>query len=131
MPRRRQQAPQAANAQAYGLRGDQMAAQAAMPLPQTNELQPTAPSPTETQDLLSQAAAFDPGITRLFAPSQRPTEPVTAGLRIGAGPGIEALAPGPNDRERTAEFLMSMAIDTGSNALADLATKIRSQAGRF
>ena len=30
-------------------------------------------------------------VTPLFAPSQRPDEPVTAGVDIGAGPGAEAL----------------------------------------
>jgi hypothetical protein len=30
-------------------------------------------------------------VTSLFAPSQRPDEPVTAGVNIGAGPGAEAL----------------------------------------
>jgi hypothetical protein len=31
-------------------------------------------------------------VTPLFAPSQRPDEPVTAGVAVGAGPGPEALA---------------------------------------
>ena len=30
-------------------------------------------------------------VTELFAPSQRPDEPVTAGIDIGAGPGSSAL----------------------------------------
>lgn len=30
-------------------------------------------------------------VTELFAPSQRPDEPVTAGIDMGAGPGSEAL----------------------------------------
>jgi hypothetical protein len=32
-----------------------------------------------------------PPVTTLTAPSQRPTEPLTAGLPFGAGPGPEAL----------------------------------------
>lgn len=31
-------------------------------------------------------------VTPLFAPSQRPDEPITAGVAVGAGPGPEALA---------------------------------------
>jgi hypothetical protein len=31
-------------------------------------------------------------VTPLFAPSQRPDEPITAGIAVGAGPGPEALA---------------------------------------
>lgn len=132
MPRRRQyQPPQAANAQAYGLRGDQMAAQSAMPLPQTNQSQPTPPSPTATQDLIAQAAQFDPGITPLFAPSQNPAEPVTAGLPIGPGPGVEALSVKPDERQQTIEMLLAMAADTGNNSLAHIAMKIKNQTGMF
>lgn len=36
-------------------------------------------------------------VPALDAPSQRPGEPVTAGLPIGPGQGPEALAPGPVD----------------------------------
>ena len=37
-------------------------------------------------------AAAQAPITPLYAPSQRPEEPVTAGIALGAGPGPEALA---------------------------------------
>lgn len=132
MPRRRQyQPPKAANDQAYGLRGDQMSAQAAMPLPQTNQPQPASPSPTATQDLMAQATQFDPGITRLFAPSEKPLEPVTAGLPVGPGPGVEALSMQQDERQKTAEMLLSIAMDTGNNSLADLAMKIKNRTGMF
>lgn len=61
------QAVTAAAGQTYGERGVQEAAQQAIPLP--------AP------------------VVPLSAPTQRPNEPVTAGLPIGPGPGPEALAP--------------------------------------
>jgi len=44
---------------------------------------PTGPAPTDAA----------PAIVPLNAPSQRPTEPVTAGSLTGPGPGPEALAP--------------------------------------
>jgi hypothetical protein len=41
-----------------------------------------------------QAAAQAP-ITPLFAPTQRPDEPITSGIAMGAGPGPEALGMRP------------------------------------
>jgi hypothetical protein len=37
------------------------------------------------------APAVSAPVTELFAPSQRPEEPITAGIDRGAGPGSEAL----------------------------------------
>ena len=65
------QAPRAAGGQEYGKRGQQIAAQKAMPLP-------SMPGPPRS----------DP--TPMHAGTQRPTEPITAGLPIGAGPGPQA-----------------------------------------
>ena len=55
--------------QAYGERKAQVDAQRAIPLPQA------------------------PPVVPLGAPTQRPQEPLTAGLPVGPGPGPEALAP--------------------------------------
>ena len=51
-----------------------------------------------TQELMSaapmakaQSVPSAPPITSLFAPTERPNEPVTAGNPLGAGPGPEAL----------------------------------------
>lgn len=41
------------------------------------------------------AALSNTGINPLHAPTQRPNEPLTAGLSSGAGPGPEALGPVP------------------------------------
>jgi hypothetical protein len=41
------------------------------------------PAPTPAPNL--------PPITSLFAPTERPNEPVTAGVDVGAGPGSEAV----------------------------------------
>lgn len=69
-----------ATGQAYGQAGAQAAAQRAIPLPQQ-------PSP---QMGSAPPLPFD-------APTQRPGEPVTAGLPIGAGPGPEVLGPMGDD----------------------------------
>jgi len=39
----------------------------------------------------AQAVPSSPSITSLFAPTERPNEPVTAGNPLGAGPGPESL----------------------------------------
>lgn len=81
----------AASGQQYGQRSQQMAAQRAIPIarPSTDAVAsasasgPGAPSP---------APGPLPGqVTPLDAPTQRPGEPLTAGLPVGAGPGPEAL----------------------------------------
>ncbi len=40
-----------------------------------------------------------PSMTPLSAPSQRPSEPVTAGLPVGAGPGPDVLTAPPGQAE--------------------------------
>lgn len=37
------------------------------------------------------APAVSAPVTELFAPTQRPNEPITSGIDLGAGPGAEAL----------------------------------------
>lgn len=74
--------------QPYGAAGKQADAQRAIPLPSTPTPSPTAPAPQNAP-----FAPPEPGL--LGAPTARPSEPVTAGLPIGAGPGPEAInAPG-------------------------------------
>jgi hypothetical protein len=46
-------------------------------------------------------------VTPLYAPSQRPDEPVTAGIAMGPGPGPEALGVAPM-RQRTSDALAKM-----------------------
>lgn len=46
-------------------------------------------------------------VTPLYAPSQRPDEPVTAGIAVGPGPGPEALGVAPM-RQRTSDALAKM-----------------------
>lgn len=60
---------------------------------QTGELASAAPL-AKTQDVRPtsvQQSAPQAQVTPLFAPSQRPGEPVTSGVDIGPGPGSDAL----------------------------------------
>ena len=59
------------------------------------------------------AAAAQSPITPLFAPSQRPDEPITAGIAMGAGPGPEVLGINNNqdteqDRIRLISYLPAL-----------------------
>lgn len=80
------QAPRAATGQEYGKAGAQIAAQRAVPLPAAPPVQGTTPIPA------SGAAGFaTPSDTpSLTDPTQRPDEPVEAGMPFGPGPGPEA-----------------------------------------
>lgn len=81
----------------YGAHQASIAAQQAMPLPQTQSASAAPPVPASPggggalAQALAQAQAMAPPQGGLLAPSNRPSEPVTAGLPIGPGPGPEAL----------------------------------------
>lgn len=126
MPRDRQ-APAAPNDQAYGMRGDQIAAQQAIPLPQTQApgMQPTEP---QQPSMIDQARQFDPGITPLTAPTSRPGEPVTSGLPMGAGPGPEIFST-PARAHRTADVLLQLADLSGTDRWREMAERIRAAGG--
>ncbi len=67
---------------AYGEGKDTAAIKAGAPLAKTGDVTPSqAPEVPMAQE----------PVTSLFAPSQRPDEPVTTGVDVGAGPGSEAL----------------------------------------
>lgn len=58
----------------------------------------------------------------LNRPTQRPNEPLTAGLPMGAGPGLEVLAPG--DRVvRTLRMLADVTADASFTHLAEMAAQ--------
>lgn len=87
------QAPKAAPNQTYGQAGQQLAAQRAVPLP-------AAPPPATAPQPPGQGGAAGPFATpadtpNLTDPTQRPDEPLTAGLPFGPGSGPEALGPAP------------------------------------
>jgi hypothetical protein len=65
---------------------------------------------------LASAAASQP-VIGLNEPSGRPNEPVTAGAGMGAGPGMDALGPSPDqtfnkqlqaDNQRLVQYLPSL-----------------------
>jgi hypothetical protein len=59
----------------------------------------------------------------LEAPTERPDQPLTAGLNIGPGPGPEVLRPG--DRaSQSLRLLADFSDDPGLEELADLAERM-------
>ena len=71
-------------ANAYGEQKQTAEIASGAPLARTADVRPTPASEVK------QAATMGE-VTPLFAPSSRPTEPVTAGIDIGAGAGSDAL----------------------------------------
>ena len=53
-------------------------------------------------------AATEGPITPLFEPSQRPDEPITAGIPLGAGPGPEALGARAIPQQKVSDILATM-----------------------
>lgn len=104
MPRKRRTLPVAApQDQGYGQRGEQMAAQHALPLPDNRgsvtpiSAAPSALAPAPAQPAVSLEQALQaarqmtPPQGGLDRPSEQPDTPFTAGLTTGAGPGPEAV----------------------------------------
>jgi len=69
---------------AYGEGVETQAIKSGAPLAKTGDV-----SPARAGDV-RQAATQAP-VTELYAPTQRPSEPITAGIDMGAGPGSSAL----------------------------------------
>lgn len=98
MPRVRKQAPPGARPNRtdmnvpnvptglpYGEAGKLAGAQSAVPVPQQSE-----PSAPDWQQLNAQADAHPTGhVVGLDQPTQRPDEPITAGMPMGQGPGVD------------------------------------------
>lgn len=94
MPRRRQgQPPQAPRGQTYGERQQRIESQQAQPIPDDRQ--------RFTQALeAAQQMGGSGGGGALRRPSDRPDEPITAGLSSGPGPGPEAVQQPQTGRER-------------------------------
>ena len=69
---------------AYGEGVETQAIKSGAPLAKTGDVRPARAGDVR------EAAAQAP-VTELFAPTERPGEPVTAGIDLGAGPGASAL----------------------------------------
>ena len=113
----------AANGQPYGAKAAQQAAQRAVPLPQVSTSTPSASStaPAAPNPILPQPGP-PPGSLLFTHPTTRPTEPITAGMPFGPGPGPEALGQGPS----VADQLSALAsMPNASSTLQDLAATAR------
>lgn len=120
----------AATGQTYGKAQSQLEAQAAVPMAPPRLALPQAPTTAQggmpvsggAPPQISQGPA--PGALDLHRPTERPGEPVTAGAPVGAGPGPEALPPGPSNpvvNNNLSSLLASIADSTGSDAVRALA----------
>jgi hypothetical protein len=78
------------------------------------------------------AAPAGPSLVPLGAPTQRPDEPVTAGVDAGEGPDSSALglsSPGVNDWRTTSDMVQSLlARNPNNSALAYMAARLQ---GRY
>lgn len=120
--------------QTYGKAQQQLQAQRTVPMapgpgiltrPGTVQASPAPPSGT-MPGVPSPAPGMAPGaMGPLNRPTERPGEPVTAGINQGAGPGTEALPPGlmQGNANRLSDTLSSLARSSGSPALAQLAAR--------
>ena len=88
--------------QAYGEGVETAAIQSGAPLARTPNVNPMSRS--EQGIAPSQLER----VTPLFAPSQRPDEPITAGVAMGAGPGPEVLGMRPVVQEKLSDALAQM-----------------------
>jgi hypothetical protein len=120
--------------QEYGAGIEQMAMQRAMPAPQVSGVAagaPGAPAPApggtppriNMAELMQRAQALQPETGLLTAPTNRPTEPVTAGLSRGPGPGPEALA--VRRGSPAGEMLRKLSMETGDPMFARLADQAK------
>jgi hypothetical protein len=113
--------------QAYGRAQDQQAAQKAIPLPQDPAAAP-APQQQGQPDLMALVAQMQGGGVPLAAPSERPQEPVTAGLPFGPGAGPEAISSMfAQRRNQTADVLDQVAAWTGDPRMQEMAQRARMQ----
>jgi hypothetical protein len=85
----------------YGEGVENAAVKSAAPLAKTPNVNPTSRS-----EMGMAPSQMEP-ITPLFAPSQRPDEPITSGIPMGAGPGPEVLGL-PQQTESLSSILAQM-----------------------
>ena len=86
----------------YGEGVETAAIQQGAPLAKTPDTRPMS------QSAMGMAPSQVERVTPLFAPSQRPDEPITAGIGMGAGPGPEVLGVRPMVEEKLSDALAQM-----------------------
>ena len=89
--------------QTYGQAAMQEDAQRAVPMAGTP--QPPAAAPTAAASEPAPPPGPGPGEIPWLHPSERPDEPVTAGLQSGPGPGPEALSGSPGGQAKLSDIL--------------------------
>ena len=86
---------------AYGEGVETQAIQSGAPLAKTGDVRPARAGDVR------EAAAEAP-VTELFAPTQRPDEPITSGIDMGEGPGSNALMMRSQMTEKYSDTLAKM-----------------------
>lgn len=136
------QAPAAPTGMPYGDHQASIQSQATIPLPGGGP--PSAPSGPGgpmpppggapgggpaglMQALMAAHGANPPHPDGILAPTSRTTEPVTAGLGIGAGPGPELIGQVPNPMVDTMKRVAQLTGDARLGALADQASTLSGQ----
>lgn len=96
----------------YGSGVENAANKAGAPLARTPDVRPTSRS-----EMGMAPSQMEP-VTPLYAPSQRPEEPITAGIAMGPGPGPEIMGAAPI-RIKTSDTLAKLLPfdDTGEIAI--------------
>jgi hypothetical protein len=97
----------------YGSGVENAANKAGAPLAKTADVRPTSRSE------MGMAPSQTRAVTPLFAPSERPDEPVTAGIAMGDGPGPEVLGINNNldtqeDKDRMLSYLPALEVVAAS-----------------
>lgn len=97
----------------YGSGVENTANKAGAPLAKTPDVRPTSRSE------MGMAPSQTRAVTPLFAPSERPDEPVTAGIAMGEGPGPEVLGINNNldtqeDKDRMLSYLPALEVVAAS-----------------
>lgn len=69
---------------------------------------PTATTRGSADPQLGRPRTALPEVTPLFAPSQRPEEPITTGIALGPGAGPEVLGARPASTEKLSDILAKM-----------------------
>ena len=90
---------------AYGEGVETAAIQSGAPLAKTANIRP------EQAAVIREAAISEP-ITPLFAPSQRPDEPITSGVDVGPGIGSQALSFGKTTEKLSDTLAKMLPYDT-------------------
>jgi len=113
--------------QGYGVQAQQIADQQALPVASSSTATPPVSAPETTSSPgLAAAAAFEmpQGLTPVDAPTERPTEPLTAGIQSGPGPGPEVLGSVFNPGTAAALLAYLASQPTATQGVKDLSYKV-------